>query len=224
MDTHIEELAFKILLIGDIGVGKTCLIKRYVDNVYSVHYKSTVGVDFFSKEIKYNDTTNVKLQIWDMAGQERYGNMTRGYYKDAAAAFIVFDITRQTTFDGVRKWKLDLDNKLNVSDDKVSIPIILLANKIDLFDDEYLEEDEKNGKYCGKTHEEMDKFCEEFGFIGWFETSAKENLNIDKAVNHLIPILLENRKNIVEKVDTLNTNIITDLDNNKNYNYGCCYT
>ena len=77
------------------------------------------------KVLKYNEDTVVRLQLWDIAGQERFGNMTRVYYRDAAAAFIVFDLTRRGTFDAVRKWKEDLDTKVITSDgEKVGVTIL----------------------------------------------------------------------------------------------------
>ena len=113
--------------------------------------------------MKYNENTVVRLQLWDIAGQERFGNMTRVYYRDAAAAFIVFDLTRRGTFEAVRKWKEDLDTKVITSDgEKVGhnltrqcalrhfyrawfscqIPTILLANKTDLRDQRSVTDDE----------------------------------------------------------------------------------
>lgn len=183
-DEHTE-LLYKVLVVGDIGAGKTSLIKRYVHNVFSIHYKSTIGVDFALKVINWDDNTHVRLQLWDLAGQERFSNMTRVYYKDAVAAFVVFDITRISTFDAAKKWKADIDAKVHLpnSEDK-PIPVILLANKIDLID-----EDDENGWM--KTDEEMDAFCRDHGFVTWFNISARNNLNIGSAVNKLVEVILE---------------------------------
>eukprot|EP01119_Soliformovum_irregulare_P007902 TRINITY_DN204_c0_g1_i1.p1 TRINITY_DN204_c0_g1~~TRINITY_DN204_c0_g1_i1.p1 ORF type:complete len:148 (-),score=47.81 TRINITY_DN204_c0_g1_i1:118-531(-) len=101
--------------------------------------------------------------------------MTRVYYKEAVGAMIVFDVTREKTFQAVTKWKADIDENLAV--DGVSIPVILLANKCDLAE-EPMDKDM------------MEKFCRENGFISWFETSAKENLNIDEAGNCLVEAIL----------------------------------
>ena len=84
------EYLFKTLVIGDIGVGKTSLIKRYVHHVFGSTYKPTIGVDFALKVINWDSETIIRLQLWDIAGQERFGTMTRVYYRDAVAAFIVF--------------------------------------------------------------------------------------------------------------------------------------
>jgi len=195
-----QELLYKILVVGDIGVGKTSFIKRYVHGIFSIHYKSTIGVDFALKVIQWDDNTNIRLQLWDIAGQERFGNMTRVYYKEAVGAIIVFDVTRSTTFDNVTKWKTDLDSKITLPDTDEPIPVILLANKIDSFvpDEDY--------PTWGKTPEEMNNFCETHGFKAWFETSAKDNKNIGIAVNKLVASILEKVKN---QCKTIEPNIIT---------------
>lgn len=107
-------------------------------------------------------------------GQERFGNMTRVYYKEAVGAFIVFDVTRSATLDAVVKWKQDLDSKVQLPDGS-SIPCVLLANKCD---------QQKEGLVNWPT--KMDEYCKEKNFSGWFETSAKENINIEEAAKFLV--------------------------------------
>mmetsp|Transcript_1019 Transcript_1019/g.1399 ORF Transcript_1019/g.1399 Transcript_1019/m.1399 type:complete len:220 (+) Transcript_1019:206-865(+) len=177
-----EEHLFKVLVVGDIGTGKTSLIKRYVHNIFTMHYKSTIGVEFALKVINWDPKTEIRLQLWDIAGQERFGNMTRVYYKEAVAAFVVFDVTRAGTFEAAAKWKQDIDSKVTVGVEEKPIPVILLANKIDLCKDGWL-----------KSASQMDEFCKEHNFAGWFETSAKENIGIDKAARFLITKILENQ-------------------------------
>ena len=123
---------FKVLVVGEIATGKTSLIKRYVHNIFSDHYKSTIGVDFALKKIKdLRPNSLIRLQLWDIAGQERFGNMTRVYYKEAHGAFIVFDVTRDETFDLAQRWKKDIDNKVTLPNGD-PIPVVLLANKCDM--------------------------------------------------------------------------------------------
>ncbi|KAF9582904.1 rab32, member RAS oncoprotein [Lunasporangiospora selenospora] len=173
--TEIREYLYKILVIGDLGTGKTSIIKRYVHNIFSQNYKSTIGVDFALKVIQWSPDTVVRLQLWDIAGQERFGNMTRVYYKEAVAALVVYDVTRPKTFEAVSKWKADLDSKVSLPDGE-PIPVILLANKIDL-------QEEMSGPL---DTEELDTFCDEHGFLKWFGTSAKNNSNIDDAAQYLL--------------------------------------
>eukprot|EP00052_Salpingoeca_macrocollata_P034533 m.11814 g.11814 ORF g.11814 m.11814 type:complete len:224 (+) comp6590_c0_seq1:205-876(+) len=176
----LREYLFKVLVVGDIGTGKTSIIKRYVHGIFSNHYKATIGVDFALKVLNLGEDVVVRLQLWDIAGQERFGNMTRVYYKEAVGAIIVFDVTRVSTFEAVQKWKNDIDNKVAMPNgDKV--PVVLLANKCDMA---------KEGLV--RNSQQMDKYCEEKGFIGWFETSAKDNLNINDACQFLVHKIIEN--------------------------------
>lgn len=177
-----KEHLYKILVIGDLGTGKTSIIKRYVHNFFSVHYRATIGVDFALKVLNWDENTLIRLQLWDIAGQERFGNMTRVYYKEAVGCFIVFDVTRQSTFDAVAKWKHDLDSKVQLANGN-PIPCILLANKCDQPKEGIVNDSSK-----------MDSYCEENGFLGWFETSAKENVNIDDASKFLVRKILDNDK------------------------------
>ncbi|CAB1351384.1 unnamed protein product [Coregonus sp. 'balchen'] len=107
-----HERLLKVLVIGDLGVGKTSIIKRYVHQIFSQHYRATIGVDFALKVLNWDHKTIVRLQLWDIAGQERYGNMTRVYYREAVGALVIFDMTRASTFQAVLKWKGDLDSKV----------------------------------------------------------------------------------------------------------------
>lgn len=134
--TKPRDHLYKVLVIGDLGTGKTSIIKRYVHQFFSQHYRATIGVDFALKVINWDDNTIIRLQLWDIAGQERYGNMTRVYYKEAVGAFIVFDVTRVQTFESVANWKNDLDSKVQLPDGS-PIPCVLLANKVSLFQPPY---------------------------------------------------------------------------------------
>ncbi|XP_074656197.1 ras-related protein Rab-38-like isoform X1 [Tubulanus polymorphus] len=192
MDDSYEETAnvekrehlYKILVIGELGTGKTSIIKRYVHQFFSQHYRATIGVDFALKVINWDADTVVRLQLWDIAGQERFGNMTRVYYKEAVGAFIVFDVTRASTFEAVQKWKNDLDSKVQLPDGS-PVPCVLLANKCD---------QAKEGLVNNAQH--MDDYCKEKGFLDWFETSAKENINIDESARSLVTKILQNDRTI----------------------------
>ncbi|CAH0690981.1 unnamed protein product [Chilo suppressalis] len=177
-----REHLYKILVIGELGTGKTSIIKRYVHQFFSQHYRATIGVDFALKVLNWDANTIIRLQLWDIAGQERFGNMTRVYYKEAVGAFIVFDVSRAATFEAVVKWKNDLDTKVQLPDGS-PIPCILLANKCD---------QQKEG--IVNSPAKMDEYCREKGFAGWFETSAKENINIEEAARSLVNKILLNDK------------------------------
>ncbi|XP_048836876.1 ras-related protein Rab-38 [Brienomyrus brachyistius] len=179
-----KEHLYKVLVIGDLGVGKTSIIKRYVQQSFSPNYRATIGVDFALKVLNW-DTETIRLQLWDIAGQERFGNMTRVYYREATGAFIVFDVTRPSTFEAVTKWKEDLDSKLSLPNGR-GVAAVLLANKCDQGRDVLT----NNGL-------KMEQFCKENGFVGWFETSAKENINIDEAAGCLVKHIIANEKDIL---------------------------
>jgi Ras-related protein Rab-32 len=165
-------------------VGKTSIIKRYVHNFFNTHHKTTVGVDFHLKQLIVDNLT-VRLQLGDIAGQERVVSMARVYYKDAVGAFVVYDVSRPMTFDAVAKWKQDIDDKIKLSNGK-ALPVILLGNKCDL-DEAKID------------RAKLDEFCEQNGFAGWFDTSAKMNINIDKAARSLVEKILTNPEIFAKK-------------------------
>lgn len=169
-----QERLLKVLIIGDLGVGKTSIIRRYVHQVFSQHYRATIGVDFALKVLNWDHKTVVRLQLWDIAGQERYGNMTRVYYREAVGALVVFDMTRHSTFQAVLKWKGDLDSKVALSNGK-PVPAVLLANKCD----------QRRQGLCSKLPK-MENFSRDHGFVGWYETSAKDDTNINAAIMCLV--------------------------------------
>lgn len=169
----VEEHLYKVLVIGDASTGKTSFIKRYVHQFFSRAYKATIGIDFAFKNIQLDDKTLIRLQLWDIAGQERFVTMTRAFYRDAFGAFIVYDVTSKSTFDSVIKWKQDLDNKVSSSDGS-NIPCMLLANKCDLAEQADIDE------------HKLREFAREYGFSGYAYTSPKDNVNIDNAVLTLV--------------------------------------
>jgi len=172
-----QQHLYKVIVIGDYAVGKTSLIKRYTEGYFTPNYKLTIGVDFAVKVVDWDDNTNVSLQLWDVAGHERFGTMTSVYYKYAIAAIIVFDLSRPATFDAVTKWRDDVNSKVMLANNE-PIPTMLLANKCDI---------------PGVTIDKdlLDKFTKDNGFIGWFETSAQKNTNIDEAMKFLISRVVE---------------------------------
>uniref|UniRef100_A0A3B1ICH1 RAB32, member RAS onco family n=1 Tax=Astyanax mexicanus TaxID=7994 RepID=A0A3B1ICH1_ASTMX len=155
----VTEHLFKILVIGDSGVGKTSFVNRYVKNHFSSHLKLTLGVDFSMKVIDWDSKTLVRLQLWDISGHEHFKNMSRAYFKGARGALVVYDVTKESTLEGALSWKLELDHKV-VTDKGRPIPSVLLANKCD------------RSKVCSNEPCHIDRLCREKGFTGWFEVSA----------------------------------------------------
>ncbi|GJP56478.1 hypothetical protein CLOM_g15545 [Closterium sp. NIES-68] len=158
---------FKIVLVGDSGVGKSNLISRFTKNEFNMESKSTIGVEFATRSIEVDGKT-VKAQIWDMAGQERYRAITSAYYRGAVGALLVYDITRQVTFDNVERWLKELRDHGDQS-----IIITLVGNKCDL-------------KHLRKVA--MDKsqgFAEKEGFF-FIETSALDATNVEDAFTQIL--------------------------------------
>ena len=167
MEEESYDLIFKLVLIGDSGVGKTNILSRYISNEFSLASQPTVGVEFGSKIIKKQDKS-IKLQIWDTAGQERYKSITNAYYKGSKGAFVVYDISRKSTFENVDKWIDEL--KENATED---VHIMLVGNKTDLEDKREVQT------------EEVAKKAEQYK-VAFCETSALKGKNIEKAFDTLV--------------------------------------
>jgi small GTP-binding protein len=120
------DMIFKIVIIGDSGVGKSNIMSRYLKDEFSIETKTTVGVEFGAKHIEINGM-NIKAQIWDTAGQERYKSITNAYYKGAKGALLVYDITRKESFENIDRWISEL--KTNGDED---VTVVLIGNKCDL--------------------------------------------------------------------------------------------
>ncbi|ELT98053.1 hypothetical protein CAPTEDRAFT_110893 [Capitella teleta] len=166
-----KEYLFKVLVIGEFGVGKTSIIRRYTEGYFVPSYKMTIGVDFSMKSIPWNPMTHVNIQLWDIAGHERFGHMTRVYYKYAMAAIVVFDLSRSSTLEAVSKWIEGVRSKVMLTEDD-PIPCFLFANKCDI---DSIEIDTV----------EMNNFCQQNNIETWFPTSAKDDINIGKKVERV---------------------------------------
>ena len=153
---------FKLLLIGDSGVGKSCLLLRFADDTYTESYISTIGVDFKIRTIELEGKT-IKLQIWDTAGQERFRTITSSYYRGAHGIIVVFDVTDVESFNNVKQWLHEIDRYACQNVKK-----LLVGNKCDLA-----------SKRAVPT-EQAKEFADSLG-IQYLETSAKNSTNVEKA-------------------------------------------
>ncbi|KAM9325648.1 ras-related protein Rab-38-like [Gastrophryne carolinensis] len=211
MSSPKREYLFKVLVVGDLGVGKTSIIQRYVHNNYSQCYRATIGVDFALKILTWGKDTAVRLQLWDIAGQERFGHMTRLYYRQAAGAFVVCDLGRAATLQTVHRWKEDLDSKVSLKNGQ-AIPTILIGNKCDLIP-------------FGGSSQRVEDLSRELGFTDCHMTSAKENVNVDEAMSCLIKQMIANME---ESESTNDSNIIKPSLHPLNFQYSkgcsqCCH-
>ena len=156
VDNSISVTRHKIIFVGDAGVGKTSIINRIVDNPFTDSYEMSIGVDFMSKNLRYHGQ-NIKLQIWDSAGQEKYKGLIPSYVRNSSIVFVVYDVSSKSSFNNVSSWISFIKSIENTT-------IILCGNKIDLTTREV----QKN---------EGEQFAEKEG-IPFFEVSAKSNENV----------------------------------------------
>ena len=174
-----EEFKFKVVIVGDSGVGKTNLVKRFINDSFSKDSKATVGVEFMSKNYSINGKI-FKIEIWDTAGQERYKSITAAYYKGAKGAMIVYDVTSKTTFDNVDKWHNEIKDKANKN-----INIMMIGNKTDLTDSIQVTSEMSESKATALE-------------IPVMETSALDATNVKEAFYQLLREMYKSVSGITE--------------------------
>ena len=163
---------YKIIIIGDSGVGKTSLLSKYIKGVFPSSPLPTIAIEFATKIIQIKEGGFIKAQIWDTAGQEKYKSITSHHYRKAVGGLIVYDITKRTSFDNVLQWLSDLKNNA----DKGCI-CALVGNKIDLVEKNHRirEVSEDEGKLLAKKYEML-----------FYETSALNNQSVNDAFEDLL--------------------------------------
>jgi len=194
---------FKLLLIGDSGVGKSCLLLRFADDTYTESYISTIGVDFKIRTVELDGKT-IKLQIWDTAGQERFRTITSSYYRGAHGIIIVYDITDVESFSNVRQWLFEIDRFASEQVNK-----LLVGNKSDLTNKRVV------------TTETAKEFAQTLD-IPFLETSAKNSTNVEEAFLTMAA-QIKTRMAAAPVVETNKQNFT--LGNNQNMKEnsgGCC--
>lgn len=186
---------FKIIVIGDTYVGKSCLTLRFINDEYRHSHESTIGVEFGTKTITIDDK-KIKLQIWDTAGQEIFRSITRSYYRSSAGAILVFDLTNKISFQNIKRWLNDVKTYANEN-----TCIILVGNKCDLLNRDV-------------SNYEIDEIIDEYN-LDYVECSAKDNINIDKIFMQLGNTIYERiTKN--NRLLGINNGIIIGQYNNQN--------
>ncbi|XP_058207173.1 ras-related protein RABA2b-like [Rhododendron vialii] len=164
---HEYDYLFKIVLIGDSGVGKSNILSRFTRNEFCLESKSTIGVEFATRTLQVEGKT-VKAQIWDTAGQERYRAITSAYYRGAVGALLVYDITKRQTFENVLRWLRELRDHADSN-----IVIMLAGNKADL-------------NHLRAVSDQDARLLAEKEGLSFLETSALEALNIEKAFQTIL--------------------------------------
>lgn len=172
--TKKQMIDIKLILLGDISVGKSSIIGRYIDNSFSDDYQCTLQVEMKTKIIDIDLDTRVKINIWDTVGQEKFRNLTKQYYRNCQGAIIAFDLTRKDSFDGVQKWIDDLE------DYNANIPILIVGNKSDL-----IKEREVN-------NDDIEMFVK--NKYKYYDVSAKNGSNISLAFDKIRREIIEDIK------------------------------
>ncbi|XP_062500961.1 uncharacterized protein LOC134178168 [Corticium candelabrum] len=168
------ECLFKLLVIGDTGVGKTCVMLRYVDNTFSKSMLSTIGVDFKTKTIVV-DRRHVKLQIWDTAGHERFRTITNAFYRGAMGVLLVYDITCQKSFSNITQWMKNIAEQCAGGDEPA---LLMVGNKSDLEDNRVVQ------------FEQGQELATRYG-VKFLETSAQSGKNVEEAFLYLAEEMLK---------------------------------
>ncbi len=166
---------FKVIIIGPGAVGKTSLLHRFVENKFSFRYKLTIGADFLSKIMQRQDST-IKLQIWDIGGQDRYKFLRASFFDGSNGALVVFDLSRWHTFGELEDWISDLREYAGEN-----TPFILIGNKVDLIN----KKDESYERDRAEVFAKKEK-------TKYFETSAKSGENVEGAFLDLTNHMLKN--------------------------------
>lgn len=196
---------FKLLLIGDSGVGKTCVLFRFSEDAFNSTFISTIGIDFKIRTIEL-DGKKIKLQIWDTAGQERFRTITTAYYRGAMGIMLVYDITNEKSFDNIRNWIRNIEEHAAADVEKM-----ILGNKCDM-----------NDKRQVSTVRGQD-LAVEYN-VKFMETSAKTSTNVEEA---FIALARDIKKKMDKKLENPNatagdTKIKVTADKAKPPKKGCC--
>lgn len=209
MSTQVDQYdyLYKIVLTGDSGVGKSCLLSRFTRNEFDIESKSTIGVEFATRSIKVGGKT-VKAQVWDTAGQERYRAITSAYYRGAVGALITYDISKLRSFNNIERWLTEL-RELSDSD----IVVMLVGNKVDL-------------KHLRAVNsEDAQEFAEQNKML-FIETSALDATNVEDAFNLTIKKVHEIQLGKIKQQVSQINNIVADekveLKNTEGPAKKCC--
>ncbi|QPG74047.1 Rab GTPase ypt7 [Brettanomyces nanus] len=191
----------KVIILGDSGVGKTSLMQQFINGKFSQQYKATIGADFLPKELNIDDK-QVTMQIWDTAGQERFQSLGVAFYRGSDCCVLVFDVTNTKSFENLQSWRDEFLIQANIKDPD-NFPFVVIGNKIDV---------EENKRMV--SSKKAQALCASLGNIPYFETSAKEAVNVEQAFDVVARCALQQEESLEYSDDyTDAVNIHVDGDN-----------
>ena len=180
-----EPPLYKILLLGDSTVGKTCFLLRYTDDTFLDLHMATIGLDYRLKTMILDDQKIVKVQLWDTAGQDKFRAITRNYDKGARGIILIYDITNIKSYDNIKKWINEIKEEISEN-----VTIVLIGNKIDN------EKERKISKAQGE------KLANDYN-VSFFETSAKTGQGVNESVFYLVQKILESDPEVKKRGKSL---------------------
>ncbi len=201
------DIILKILIIGDTSVGKTSILANYNGDNFDEKAIGTIGVEYLYKTITYKNM-RIKLQLWDTSGEERFRSITKNFYRNANGVFLVYDITKEESFQNIRDWLRD------IKEYNGDLKIIILGNKLDLIDQRVVTT-ERATNYASRNN------------LQYLETSAKDGTNIQKSFDNLIELILGGRtkEEILDEIvhkDTSLTLVSESKSKGKEQKKSCC--
>ena len=201
------DIILKILIIGDTSVGKTSILANYNGDNFDEKAIGTIGVEYLYKTITYKNM-RIKLQLWDTSGEERFRSITKNFYRNANGVFLVYDITKEESFQNIRDWLRD------IKEYNGDLKIMILGNKLDLIDQRVVTT-ERATNYASRNN------------LQYLETSAKDGTNIQKSFDNLIELILGGRtkEEILDEIvhkDTSLTLVSESKSKGKEQKKSCC--
>ena len=201
------DIILKILIIGDTSVGKTSILANYNGDNFDEKAIGTIGVEYLYKTITYKNM-RIKLQLWDTSGEERFRSITKNFYRNANGVFLVYDITKEESFQNIRDWLRD------IKEYNGDLKIIILGNKLDLIDQRVVTT-ERATNYASRNN------------LQYLETSAKDGTNIQKSFDNLIELILDGKtkEEILDEIvhkDTSLTLVSESKSKGKEQKKSCC--
>ncbi|ODV84524.1 hypothetical protein CANARDRAFT_29062 [[Candida] arabinofermentans NRRL YB-2248] len=205
MSNNRKKTILKVIILGDSGVGKTSLMQQFINGKFSQQYKATIGADFLPKDLTIDDK-QVTMQIWDTAGQERFQSLGVAFYRGSDCCVLVYDVTNTKSFENVQSWRDEFLIQANIKDPD-NFPFVVIGNKIDV---------EENKRLI--SSKKAQALCANLGNLPYFETSAKEAVNVEQAFDVVARNALQQEESLEFSDDyTDAVNIHVDGDN-----YGSC--